>query len=1548
MNRLSFRALLPQALALLAVCAALCVPSLAMADAGLALHYYGERAFWIYGGSLVLTELTRDVPVNSLRWPANNWDSAKGPVFHRSGGWSLVCRGQLTVPVDGDYAFTLPDPANMLLQVDALAVPADGMTSRRLLHGAAAFALYWRSSPQSSSPKLGVQWRRPGETAFQPIPATALSHTAADVAETASWRPDIPFVSVTLGVPPQRALPFTIPADGWYDIAAQFSGIPRIFKVWLDGAEPLLYLQGDRALAPEQFQPVDMLNRVHRLQYLRAGKHVAAVYGSYSPWIWGDTMDEVLRNVRIGATRVRSDDFVTSLSVRTLDTNGKPRQDLVLRKGEPLLVQVAKNTLREERFTLSVQEQRGDGQPVWRADVRLPAGKTPALATLRYPCDRQGGFEYRLSDSAGKTVDGPWAFAVVDATPAPPAPTGAPLTELRGEVVDRIDCTLASDAAHKLRDNGTSQVVDSPLGRYRVTGTSPMQRTGYVKDKATNKWRPMQEGEQSPGYAYSADWFAYTMTVKHPGAPHMLVAYVPNDLHRLVSVQAFDQITGNYNGWCLEAGDAPEGGPYGKLAFLVWPNSTALDVLTWCSNDNHGSKLNRQGAVAKFELIELPADLPLLPTPAAGWEPSRECGWGGEQINIGPFNATMPSIWAGNAPIAGSLPRNQMDGAPYYDWRALLTAWERFGQVTGYRGDNLCIMPVYSYGMSLVQGVPHLPQVYDIYSKGYRARVVDPIDRDIFKMMLLVAERRGLRIIADLMVQRLSEGTLAGFAQVEGVTNMDGVFVTNPNGGILRTPTGVMLNPAHPLARKYLLTVIDELATRYGAYPAFGGIRIRHWAGWPSETDAWFLNEQNGYDDFTVGLFEKETGVRLGVTATGDERFKLRRDCLLAADKKERWLDWRCRKVESLLEEELAVLQRHAPKAILYNGASFTGTDAGSRISRGGGLDPARLAGKRALGFSDSASMNGPGVEWNFPDPVAFANFDIREPASLRRTLDNYEPSGFCYPIGMTCNESYRAYPYELQKPAAMLAENKLDMFTYGPAWCIPPVDEGFRRFVQVFRAIPRLPYTRFAGKGADQPAVACWFATRPGKSVATICYMVNTTAKRRVVSLTLAGAAAVTNLVDGRRLLAERGVFTITLDPFMPAVVSAIGNAPVTEMRVPPTPAEREKITAQIASLQAISQRIGAVRHVFTRMDPNAGPWDARDTEETFAQVWTPLQRAWQSGSVLEAGHQLDRLLEEHTWWFEAFGWPTGTASTRRPDGFARDAARLAKALKADGELRLADIAPYQGQFVQVPSGNATLSFGSAGGGSYELRLWGLFGGGYGPISVRVDGKEMGRIGVDAPESNTGVYILPVPIALARGGHGIELRAEGGKGFALTALEMTQLPPTPIRRWSALGVFDKETPLDAPQGLDKPFPPEQGVDLHAGYTGIGGREIRWRTIDIGQERIIRLLENYFPNTEGNGVAYLACWVKSPNERDVQLYYAMDWTGKVWLNETLVLPNVSGPSSHFADKMVHLKTGWNTLLVKTTRGTDGWLASFAFSDPGDLSYSPVPPEGAVR
>lgn len=106
---------------------------------------------------------------------------------------------------------------------------------------------------------------------------------------------------------------------------------------------------------------------------------------------------------------------------------------------------------------------------------------------------------------------------------------------------------------------------------------------------------------------------------------------------------------------------------------------------------------------------------------------------------------------------------------------------------------------------------------------------------------------------------------------------------------------GPMFNPLHPTVQTAILGLIREVVDRYGQSPAFKGISINMWHA----TMTWFFSLKSGYDDYTIGLFEKETGIKVPVDPKAPDRFSKRYE-LLTREHPEEWINWRCEKIRDL------------------------------------------------------------------------------------------------------------------------------------------------------------------------------------------------------------------------------------------------------------------------------------------------------------------------------------------------------------------------------------------------------------------------------------------------------------------------------------------------------------------------------------------------------------------------------------------------------------------------------------------------------------------------
>ena len=107
--------------------------------------------------------------------------------------------------------------------------------------------------------------------------------------------------------------------------------------------------------------------------------------------------------------------------------------------------------------------------------------------------------------------------------------------------------------------------------------------------------------------------------------------------------------------------------------------------------------------------------------------------------------------------------------------------------------------------------------------------------------------------------------------------------------------TGPLFNPLHPTVQEAIIGFVREIGQRYGKYPAFQGLSFNMFAA----AMPWFGSLHFGYDDYTVGLFEEESGTAVPVDAQSKERFGKRYE-FLTASCRQAWVAWRCRKIREL------------------------------------------------------------------------------------------------------------------------------------------------------------------------------------------------------------------------------------------------------------------------------------------------------------------------------------------------------------------------------------------------------------------------------------------------------------------------------------------------------------------------------------------------------------------------------------------------------------------------------------------------------------------------
>ncbi len=434
-----------------------------------------------------------------------------------------------------------------------------------------------------------------------------------------------------------------------------------------------------------------------------------------------------------------------------------------------------------------------------------------------------------------------------------------------GKLVLSIDCAkeYSSDTYFSY---GNVQVVTSVAGTYREAEAKPLSR------------------------------FGYRFGVKNVGKPYLAVVRYPDDKRRFMCMMdgtSYDLTIGIYTGV-----KEPLTYKMQEIRKVFWPrwNDCSIVFMTWGTGE--------PAAVADIQICELDDLPPLQISESKGNLPIRELGLQFED----PCGTTF-----------------SLGAYTEQEWL------DRTVSYMHYTGQNLLTYPIVWYHdplypsrcepSGLFGGVAAPDRT--IYAR-WTSHPVDWVD-----LLLKRFEKEGLEFQGALTLLRLGslmknmkidldsiksgketynnmlandqvQSSTADWTMEYNVAN----FEKQTNGtltewayGERKGPfgKGPMFNPLHPVVQKAILNLAGEIATRYGKSPAFRGISLNMWHA----TILWYFSLKSGYDDYTIRLFEKGTGIQIPVGDKDPERFS-KRYRFLTENHSEKWIDWRCRKIKEL------------------------------------------------------------------------------------------------------------------------------------------------------------------------------------------------------------------------------------------------------------------------------------------------------------------------------------------------------------------------------------------------------------------------------------------------------------------------------------------------------------------------------------------------------------------------------------------------------------------------------------------------------------------------
>jgi alpha-glucosidase len=166
--------------------------------------------------------------------------------------------------------------------------------------------------------------------------------------------------------------------------------------------------------------------------------------------------------------------------------------------------------------------------------------------------------------------------------------------------------------------------------------------------------------------------------------------------------------------------------------------------------------------------------------------------------------------------------------------------------------------------------------------------------------------------------------------------------------------------------------------------------------------------------------------------------------------------------------------------------------------------------------------------------------------------------------------------------------------------------------------------------------------------------------------------------------------------------------------------------------------------------------------------------------------------------------------------------------------------------------------------------------------------------------------------------------------GDAEISFPVSQVAYPSINAWQIIGPFDNPGTVS----LAEKFPPEDGIDLKATYTGKQGRKIGWKLLQRGStpgenvhdDFYVNLHEFYGGRRNYQAVSYAASWIDSPRDTTATLALGSDDGVAVWLNGSEVWRIEKGRTyTPKEDKVaVRLHKGVNELLLKVSQDRFAW------------------------
>ncbi len=238
-----------------------------------------------------------------------------------------------------------------------------------------------------------------------------------------------------------------------------------------------------------------------------------------------------------------------------------------------------------------------------------------------------------------------------------------------------------------------------------------------------------------------------------------------------------------------------------------------------------------------------------------------------------------------------------------------------------------------------------------------------------------------------------------------------------------------------------------------------------------------------------------------------------------------------------------------------------------------------------------------------------------------------------------------------------------------------------------------------------------------------------------------------------------------------------------------------------------------------------------------------------------------------------------------------------------------------------------------------YSGRLFYTRGPGYANVAIKHYGERIAAIKGEAKQIVPAADCRLDTLYVENGAIELEfvIQSDQDRNQPLTiGLDAIDLEPIRvfIPQWQVIGPFPNPRKSEAERlGIDIAYAPEQEIDLEAVYKGTDGQPVRWQLIKTPESGYFNLVPLFKPYELV--VAYALTWIWSPKAQTVPLLFSSDDGSKVFLNDRQLYRFLEVRIAAPDDERIplHLKAGWNKLLLKIENNFGGYSFYARIFDP---------------